>query len=69
MSTNMTAVFIDECPKCNHKQEALVGYLSRCQECGYNWRSFRQIGRQSIIRFHSWIDEDGEYNDFSPSQT
>lgn len=63
---NATGVFIDECPHCHNKQEALVGYLSYCLKCGHDWRSYRHIPTQPIIRWHSWTDKDGEYNDFVP---
>lgn len=60
----LTGVFVDQCPKCGCKQEALVGYLSHCLKCGADWRSYRNINRQPIIRFHNWQDEQGIYNDF-----
>ena len=63
---HMTGVFIDTCPNCQHKQEALVGYLSHCQKCGHDWHSIRRINGEPITRWHNWIDEEGQYNDFYP---
>jgi hypothetical protein len=60
-----TGVFIDECPKCGYKQEAPVGYMSHCQKCGADWRSYRMPG-EPIIRFHEWFNVEGEYIEFTP---
>lgn len=59
-----TAVFDDTCPNCGHEQESLVGYLSHCQSCGTDWRSYRCD--EPVKRWHSWTDSYGRYNDFVP---